>query len=92
MSFDSNQENDECYFNESKGMIRGTESCMHAWLILYNCYIAVSLINDSPRVEGNNVTVDLRTDYPVQCSIKLAATSTPLRDCESMNFVLYAFS
>lgn len=47
---------------------------------------AVSLINDSPRVEGNNVTVDLQTDHPVQCSIRLALTSSPLRDCESISF------
>ena len=59
---------------------------------MHACYIAVNLINDSPRVEGNNVTVDLQTDHPVQCGIKLAATSSPLRDCESMNFLLHSFS
>ena len=42
----------------------------------------VKLINESPRVEGNNITVDLQTDHPVRCSIRLATMSSPLRDCE----------
>ena len=46
----------------------------------------VNLINDSPRVEGNNITVDLRTDHPVQCGIRLAAMASPLRDCEYTSF------
>ena len=49
----------------------------------------VNLINDSPRVEGNNITVDLRTDYPVQCGIRLATTAYPLRDCECMSLLLH---
>ena len=44
----------------------------------------VRLINDSPRVEGNNITVDIDTDHPVQCGIRLAAMASPLRDCESI--------
>ena len=56
----------------------------------------VSLINDSPRVEGNNIIVDLQTDHPVQCSIRLAAVSSPLRDCESLsllhNYYIYSYS
>ena len=47
----------------------------------------VNLINDSPRVEGNNITVDLRTDHPVQCGIRLATMSSPLRDCECTSFL-----
>ena len=43
------------------------------------------LINNSPRVEGNNITVDVDTDHPVQCSIRLATTVSPLRDCEFMH-------
>ena len=43
------------------------------------------LINDSPRVEGNTITVDVDTDHPVQCSLRLATTKSPLRDCESMH-------
>ena len=43
------------------------------------------LINDSPRVEGNNITVDIDTDHPVQCGIRLAAMASPLRDCKSIN-------
>ena len=43
----------------------------------------VNLINDSPRVKGNNITVDLWTDHPVQCGIRLATKrGSPLRDCE----------
>ena len=53
----------------------------------------VSLINDSPRVEGNNITVDLETDHPVRCSIRLATMTSPLKDCESvMSFLLHAFT
>ena len=49
----------------------------------------VSLINDSPRVEGNNITVDLQTEHPVQCGLKLATMrGSPLRDCESTCFLL----
>ena len=44
----------------------------------------VRLINDSPRVEGNNIMVDVDTDHPVQCGIRLATMTSPLRDCESM--------
>ena len=47
------------------------------------------LINDSPRVEGNTITVDVDTDHPVQCSLRLAATMSPLRDCESMRELTY---
>ena len=43
------------------------------------------LINDSPRVEGNTINVDVDTDHPVQCSLRLATTKSPLRDCESMH-------
>ena len=43
------------------------------------------LINDSPRVEGNNIIVDIDTDHPVQCGIRLAAMASPLRDCKSIN-------
>ena len=43
------------------------------------------LINDSPRVEGNNIMVDVDTDHPVQCGIRLATMASPLRDCESMH-------
>ena len=50
---------------------------------------AVNLINDSPRVEGSNITVDLRTDHSVQCSIRLATMSSSLRDCESLSFLLH---
>ena len=49
----------------------------------------VNLINDSPRVEGNNITVDLQTDHPVQCSLRLATMSSSLRDCESISFFLH---
>ena len=49
----------------------------------------VSLINDSPKVEGNNITVDLQTDHSVQCSIRLAKMSSSLRDCESISFLLH---
>ena len=49
----------------------------------------VNLINDSPRVEGNNITVDLRTDHPVKCGIRLATMSFPLRDCECTSFTSY---
>ena len=49
----------------------------------------VNLINDSPRVEGNKITVDLRTDHPVQCGIRLAAMASPLRNCESICFLLH---
>ena len=46
----------------------------------------VSLISDSPRVEGNNITVDLQTEHPVQCGIRLATKrGSPMRDCESMS-------
>ena len=48
----------------------------------------VSLINDSPRVEGNNITVDLQTDHSVQCDIRLATMASSLRDCESVFFFL----
>ena len=41
------------------------------------------LINDSPRVEGNNIMVDVDTDHPVQCGIRLATTVSPLKECES---------
>ena len=44
----------------------------------------VRLINDSPRVEGNNITVDIDTDHPVRCGIRLAAMASPLRDCKSI--------
>ena len=44
----------------------------------------VRLINDSSRVEGNNIMVDVDTDHPVQCGIRLAMMASPLRDCESM--------
>ena len=48
----------------------------------------VSLINDSPRVEGNNITVDFQTEYPVHCSIRLATMQgSPLRDCEFMSLL-----
>ena len=48
----------------------------------------VSLINDSPRVEGNNITVDLQTEHPVQCGIRFATTrGSPLRDCKSMSLL-----
>ena len=50
---------------------------------------AVNLINDSPRVEGKNITVELRTDHSVQCSIRLATMSSSLRDCEFMSFLLH---
>ena len=43
------------------------------------------LINDSPRVEGNNIIVDIDTDHPVRCGIRLAAMASPLRDCESIH-------
>ena len=61
---------------------------------LYLAGQVVSLINDSPRVEGNNITVDLRTDHPVQCGIRLATMASPLRDCELMNYysVHFGFS
>ena len=49
----------------------------------------VNLINDSPRVEGNNITVDLQTDHPVQCGIRLATMSSPLRDCECTSLLLH---
>ena len=74
----------------------GTESCMVYWLFMLefaHCTAGqvVSLINDSPRVEGNNITVDLQTDHPVRSSIRLAAMTSPLRDCESMmSFLLHA--
>ena len=42
------------------------------------------LINDSPRVEGNNIMVDVDTDHPVQCGIRLASMASFLKDCESM--------
>ena len=45
----------------------------------------VRLINDSPRVEGNNIRVYVDTDHPVQCGIRLATMASPLKDCESMN-------
>ena len=48
------------------------------------------LIKDSPRVEGNTITVDVDTDHPVQCSIRLATTMSPLRDCESMCELTYS--
>ena len=50
--------------------------------VLYFAGQVVNLINNSPRVEGNNITVDLQTDHPVRCSIRLATMSSPLRDCE----------
>ena len=46
---------------------------------------AVRLINDSPRVEGNNIMVDVDTDHPVQCGIRLATMASPLRNCETMH-------
>ena len=49
----------------------------------------MNLINDSPRVEGNNITVDLQTDHPVQCGIRLAKMASPLRDCECASFLLH---
>ena len=57
--------------------------------VLYFAGQVVSLINDSPRVEGNNITVDLRTDHSVQCSIRLASMSSSLRDCECISFFLH---
>ena len=59
---------------------------------LYLAGQVVNLINDSPRVEGNNITVDLRTDHPVQCGIRLATTASPLRDCECTSFLLHVKS
>ena len=56
---------------------------------LYPAGQVVSLINDSPRVEGNNITVDLQTEHPVMCSIRLATMASPLRDCESMSILLH---
>ena len=48
----------------------------------------VSLINNSPRVEGNNITVDLQTEHPVRCGIRLATIrGSPLRDCKSMSLL-----
>ena len=50
----------------------------------------VNLINDSPRVEGNNITVDLQTEHPVQCGLRLATMrGSRLRDCESTSFLLH---
>ena len=57
--------------------------------VLYFAGQVVNLINDSPRVEGNNITVDLQTDHPVRCSIRLATMSSSLRDCESISFLLH---
>ena len=57
--------------------------------ILYLAGQVVNLINDSPRVEGNNITVDLQTDHPVQCGIRLAKMASPLRDCECASFLLH---
>ena len=45
----------------------------------------VRLINNSPRVEGNNIMVDVDTDHPVQCGIRLATMASPLRNCETMH-------
>ena len=45
----------------------------------------VRLINDSQRVEGNNIMIDVDTDHPVQCGIRLATMASPLKDYESMN-------
>ena len=48
----------------------------------------VSLINESPRVKGNNITVDLQTEHAVRCGLRLATMrGSPLRDCESMNLL-----
>ena len=58
-------------------------------ITLYLAGEVVNLINDSPRVEGNNITVDLRTDHPVQCGIRLATMASPLRDCECMSILLH---
>ena len=44
----------------------------------------VRLINDSPRVEGNNIRVYVDTDHPVQCGIRLATMVSFLKDSESM--------
>ena len=61
------------------------------YLELHLAGFVVRLINNSPRVEGNNITVDIDTDHPVQCGIRLAAMASPLRDCESMHdpFITY---
>ena len=45
----------------------------------------VRLINESPRIEGNSITVDIDTDHPAQCGIRLATMVSPLRDCEYMH-------
>ena len=60
-------------------------------VVLYFSGQVVNLINDSLRVERNNITVDLQTDHSVQCSIRLATMSSSLRDCESMSFLLHWF-
>ena len=42
----------------------------------------VSFVNDSPRVEGRNILVDVQTNYSVRCAIRLAGTKSDLRNCK----------
>lgn len=52
----------------------------------------VNLINGSPRVEGTNVLLDVRTDHPLQCAIRLAGMTSELEDCECMHIPLYTLN
>ena len=42
----------------------------------------VSFVNDSPRVEGRNILVDVQTNYSVRCAIRLAGTKSDLKNCK----------
>ena len=45
-------------------------------------YKELRFINDSPRVEGNNISADIQTSRPV-ASMLCALTGLPRQDCKS---------
>ena len=45
----------------------------------------VSFVNDSPRVEGRNILVDVQTNYSVRCAIRLAGTKSDLKNCKCIS-------
>ena len=43
--------------------------------------LILNFINDTPRIQGNNITADLEISGPVQ-SVRCALTGFPYEDCK----------